>query len=280
MSQTEMGVETGSTDSSEIVSFQAYTDQKEPKVHIEINPDSFRPNRVSEAFARAIPRDLSNLIVNDIGAGSGVLSIIEAKRGAREVRAVEPADANYALLCRNIIRNNVQGIVTPYQGFYFDPIENLPKADIISADVSGIPETCARALGWYPKGIPSGGAKGSEITLGLLPRAGRHMQQNGKLYFPTANDLLDADEIFTLARQHFGRVENALCTPEQLTEWKRKPTGMFSPDYVWFPLRPEDMENLHTAYGGRLPFTMNIQTIRGRNFWRGQIYVASEPKIS
>ena len=172
-------------------------------VEVEYRIDSFRPNKVSDAFARAIPKDLQGLIVDDIGSGGGVLAIIEANRGAREVRSVEPADANYLLLCRNIKRNKVENIVRAYQGEFFDPISHLERADLISADVSGIPEIFARTLGWYPQGIPTGGEKGSEITCELLRRAPYNMKLDGKLYFPTANDLLDANEILQLARDHF-----------------------------------------------------------------------------
>ncbi len=250
-------------------------------LEVEYDSNSFRPNRVSKAFANAMPKDLTSLVVDDIGSGGGVLAIIEAKRGAREVRAVEPAPANFELLVRNIQRYGYGGIIRAYKGVFFDPLKYLAKADIISADVSGIPETFGRALGWYPEGIETGGEKGTEITCELLRRAPYYIKRNGRLYFPTANDLLDAEEILQVARENFGYVENALCSDEQLTEWKQDPKsdGKLSPDYVWFQLRKEDIEKLETAYFGKIPSSINIQQIKGRFFWRGQIYVAAQPKL-
>ncbi|MDP2925393.1 MAG: hypothetical protein Q8N99_03410 [Nanoarchaeota archaeon] len=265
---------------TEVIAFDIYP----KKVDVEYRNDSFRPNRVSEAFLKAIPKNLDGLVVDDIGSGGGVIAIIEANRGALEVRAVEPADANYKLLVRNIERNVLQDRITAYQGVFFDPIAHLPRADLISADVSGIPEILSRALGWYPEGIPTGGPKGTEITCELLRRAPKFLKTDGKLYFPTANDLLDAEEILQVARDNFKVVENALWSKDELEKWKldsAKSEGKLwkSPEYIWFHLREEDMQKIDRAYNGAVPKTINIQEIKGRYFWRGQIYVATQPKI-
>jgi hypothetical protein len=265
---------------NEVIKFKAYPED----IEVEYRSDSFRPNRVSEAFADAVDKDLSGLIVDDVGAGGGTIAIIEGKRNAKEVRAIEKAHPNYCLLEGNIKRNNLVGKVIPFEGAFFDPILTLPPADIITADVSGIPEIVGRALGWYPEGIPTGGDKGTEITCELLRRAPYHIKKNGKLYFPTADDLLDAEEILEIARKNFEVVDNALCSAEQLREWNRKATesnGRLwkSPEYVWFPLKEEDMSNLERAYKGNIPNTIHIQEVKGHYFWRGRIHVAMGPKV-
>lgn len=160
----------------------------------------------------------------------------------------------------------------------------MPPADIIIADVSGIPEIFGRTMEWYPQGIPTGGSKGSEITCELLRRAPRYMKENSRLYFPTADDLLDADEILDVAHENFGKVENALCSDYELGKWKEeasKTNGKLwqSPEYLWFLLRGEDINKLVAAYGGKIPDSIHIQEVKGRKFWRGRIHVASEPKI-
>jgi hypothetical protein len=267
-------------DGTEVIRFNAYPTD----VEVEYRLDSFRPNRVSDSFANAMPKDLTNLVVDDIGSGGGILAIVSAKRNALEVRAVEPADANYQLLVNNIRKNGCEKVVIPYQGVYFDPIKQLPKADMISADVSGIPEIFARALGWYPEGIPTGGPKGSEITCELLRRAPYYIKEEGKLYFPTADDLLNADEILEVARDSFKYVKNAICSSKELDNWndeKAKSNGKLwkSPDYVWFQLRDEDIQKLDRAYHGNIPPTINIQEVKGRYFWRGKIHVATGPRV-
>ena len=250
-------------------------------VEIYACPNSFRPNRVSEAFISSLPEDLSGKVVYDIGAGSGVIAIAEALRNAKIVHAVEPAQTNYELLVANIKKLGLEDKIIPYQGKYFDPLGSVEYADVISADVSGIPDVFGRALGWYPQGVDTGGKEGYEITCELLKRAPEHIKDDGMLLFPTAKDLLDAEVILEAARNSFGRIENALCSKGELEEWGRRSeeNGKMwkSPEYVWFQLREQDMKSVHEAYSGELPDTMNIQKVRGRNFWRGQIHRATKP---
>jgi len=267
------------TSETEIIRFQTLN----RKIEIEVNPKAFRPNRVSRAFIEALPKNLESYVIDDIGSGTGILALEAAYRGARKVRAVEPAKENYTLLVRNISRHNMENIITPYQNVYFNPIKEQEKADIIIADVSGIPDIFARALGWYPEGVPTGGDEGYEITCELLKRAPKYLKETGKLFFPIANDLLDENKILDAARQNFRNVENALCSEKDLLNWKEKASKnnnlWKSPDYVWFQLRDKDMENLKKAYNGRLPKTMNIQEVKGRHFWRGQIISVEQPII-
>lgn len=258
------------------------------KIEIYSSPNSFRPNRVSDGFVRGLPSNLTGKIAYDIGAGSGIISIAEAMKGSRIVYAVEPADANYELLLKNIRKLGLEKTIIPYQGKYFDPLTEVEKADIITADVSGIPDTFGRALDWYPEGIDTGGKEGYEITCELLRRAPRHIKPTGMLLFPTANDLLDYEKILEVARRSFSKVENALCTEEQLETFRReasKSDGRIwkSPDYVWFQLRDQDLDTLCEAYAVQsveeLPKTINIQRVKGRSFWRGQIHKATNPMI-
>lgn len=259
--------------------------KEESKVFDIYNTDrSFRPNRVTENFLDALDLDLSGKVVYDIGSGTGVIALGEAYRDAKIVYAVEPSLANFELCKKNIENHGLEDKIIPLNCEYFSLLNEVPKADRISADVSGIPNKAGRGLGWYSNDVNPGGAKGSEITCELLIRAPNYLKKDGKLYFPTADDLLDANEILDIARDNFEVVENALCTPEQLNEWNKKASesnGRLwkSPEYVWFPLRPEDINNLEKAYDGKIPDTINIQEIKGRTFWRGRIHVAMGPKV-
>jgi hypothetical protein len=270
---------------TEIIRFN--TGCKDVEMHT--SPNSFRPNKVSEAFLKTLPQTLEGMMVYDIGSGGGIIAIGEAHRGAKEVHAVEPASANYNNLIKNVSMQRLDGVIIPHLGEYFYPLRDIEKADVITADVSGIPETFGRALGWYPQGINTGGSQGYEITCELLKRAPDHIKKNGVLFFPTANDLLDYNKILDIAKAGFNRVENALCSKQELEIWKSseeaKTNPWRSPEYVWFQLREQDIQKLQEAYNYKIPDTINIQEFIGpRNktlkFWRGQIYKASEPKFS
>jgi len=258
------------------------------QIDIGATPYSFRPNRVTQSFLDSLPKNLDGLVCDDIGSGTGVIAIIEAYRGARLVNAVEPASENYKLLNQNIARqnSNVNGRINTHQGEYFDPLQGSEKPDIITADVSGIPETFGRSLRWYPPGIATGGVKGSEITCELLRRAPYRIKEDGLLLFPTADDLLDSEEILEAARDNFESVENALYSQEdrKAFEGRRAREELkgrekrFSPEYVWFPLTGGNIETLEQAYGGEIPSSVNIQEVSGRYFWRGRVHAARGPK--
>jgi hypothetical protein len=111
------------------------------------------------------------------------------------------------------------------------------------------------------------------------------LKPNGRLYFPTADDLRDAEEILEIARQNFEIVQNALCSPEEIKEWEKQfkdsnGKNWRTPEFVWFPLRDEDIQKLERAYNGNFPRTLNIQQVKGHYFWRGRIHLAMKPRNS
>lgn len=243
------------------------------KVEICRSAKSFRPNRVTTAFIQGLPDSLEGKVVYDIGSGTGVIAIAEALRGAKVVHAVEPADVNYEILLKNCKDLGLEEKIITYNEEYFNPLNNVEKADVITADVSGIPKIFGRALGWYSDRVKTGGENGYEITCELLKRARDYMKSDAILLFPTADDLLDANKILEVAYENFGKenVENALCSEEDARKWYEsegaRKIPWRSPDYVWFQLTRDDMGKLDIAYGkeGGFPDTISLCELRKNN---------------
>jgi methylase of polypeptide subunit release factors len=235
----------------------------DPPLQLFTSAQAFRPNPTTVRFARAVTIERGETVF-DIGTGIGPLAIKAAMAGAGRVVAVDPVDRHCELARANAARYGLEDTIRVYQGRYFEPFETQPelrglKADVIIADVSGIADAVARALGWYGPEVPTGGPDGSDVLVETLTQAPRFLAPGGRLYFPIAVDLSDAAKVEAAARRSFKRVENSLPRP-----------------YVTFPLSPEDIAAIHSAYPEGLPPYINIQP-GPRPIWRGQILVASEP---
>lgn len=90
----------------------------------------------TDAYARAIARTVKpGSIVLDIGAGTGVLSLLAAKAGARKVYAVEPNPAVW-LLPELAAENGVEDRIEVHQISSLDLV--IPeKVDVVIADLRG-----------------------------------------------------------------------------------------------------------------------------------------------
>ena len=220
----------------------------------------FIPNATTTRFSRFVD-GLEGACVFDIGTGVGPLAIWAAKKGAREVHAVDPVEEQIELARRNIHLNCLDNIVHAYQGDLFSPLEgNGIKADIIIGDVSGIPDKAARALGWYPPGVPTGGEDGTDVIRALIERSPRFLAENGTLFFPMAIDMSDYGRIRETSRNCFESVT-------QVSD-------------ISLPLTPEQILAIEQAYNGTLPdFIRPQKSASGRLMFKGEFYKASKPKL-
>ena len=119
------------------------------------------------------------------GAGSGVLSFVAARLGAKRVigcdlseEAVETAREN---ACRLGLadRSGVPGRRPPGAG------PRQKGGALIIGDVSGIPDGIARVAGWFPDG-GAGGPTGAEFPAAMLESSGTEcLAYGGRLYLPT-----------------------------------------------------------------------------------------------
>lgn len=220
----------------------------------------FTPNAVTVRFSRAIAQNskVENSYVFDIGTGVCPLGIWAGLEGAREVHAVDSVEEHIKVACMNIKENNLEGIVHAHQGDLFSPLNG--KADLIIGDVSGIADKAARALGWYPTNVPTGGDDGTEIVTALLEQAPNFLTDNGSLYFPAAFDLSDSRRIMTTAHKYFKDI-----------------TPIFK-DNLRFFLMLEDFNKIKDVYEEKLPEFMRFKERNSKYYWEGQIYKASQPK--
>jgi SAM-dependent methyltransferase len=220
----------------------------------------FLPNTVTNLFSKKViinPGD----VVFDIGSGVGPLAIWAAKEPSSQVYAVEIVDRQYELLNENIMSNGVADKVVAYRGRFFEPIPSGVKADVIIADVSGIAELPARAFGWYPPEIPTGGEDGTGVIIPVLEQAGAYLKEGGRLYFPVATSLSDGEKIMDVARRHFGKLEAVL-------------------DSQLFPLTAEQigrLREMEKTYG-ECPH-VRLETKGSRTIWKGSIYRAEDPLV-
>ena len=83
-------------------------------------------------------KELENLVkpgmtVFDVGTGSGILSIISAKLGAKDIQAVDYDDSVIKIVEENLAQNNVQDIVSVAQS---DLMQNIHgKANLVIANI-------------------------------------------------------------------------------------------------------------------------------------------------
>ena len=235
-----------------------------PPLELAVSEQAFQPNPTTVRFSRAIDVQEDD-VVFDIGTGVGPLALMAAKAGARRVIGVDPVPLHAELAQRNIARYGLEETVEVHQGRFFEPFERDAslqelRADVIIGDVSGIADAAAHALGWYSELVPTGGYDGTEVIIEFLERAPAYLAAGGRVYFPVAVDLSDSEKIFNAVHDIFGDVKNAL---------KKR--------YVEFPLTREQVNIVHEAYQGDPPPFIRVQD-GARPHWRGQIWVAGQPR--
>ena len=159
-------------------------------------------------------------VVVDAGCGSGVLSIIAAKLGAKMVYGVDAAEGTVEVASANAAAQGVAESTTFLQGDLFEPLPEGIEVDVVIGDVSGIPDEIAQESGWFPSGL-SGGPTGAELPMRMLREAKRLLRRGGKLFLPTGS-LQDEHSILDTARSVFGSIrqlsERSIPLPSSLAE--------------------------------------------------------------
>jgi len=144
---------------------------REHEIELEVSPDYlFMPNATTVLFSRCVQINPNDLVF-DIGSGLAPLAIWAAKMPSSKVYGVEIVPEQCELARRNVESHNLEEKIEIFEGSFFNPIPHGLKADVIIADVSGISEGPARALGWYPSEIPTGGYDGTGVIIPLLKQA-------------------------------------------------------------------------------------------------------------
>ena len=179
---------------------------------LKVAPGTFRPSTISTMVADTMEVESDDVVI-DMGCGSGVLSIIAAKLGAKMVHGVDAESETVDIATANAEAQGVGDRTVFYHGDMFEPLPDGLEADVVIGDVSGVPDEIAEVTGWFPSGL-AGGPSGAELPVRMLESARRFMREGGRLLLPTGS-LQDEASILDAARDAFGKLK-------QLTE-KRIP---------------------------------------------------------
>ncbi len=184
-----------------------------------LGPHTFRPSTISMLLAEAMVIEDDAKVI-DIGCGSGVLSIVAAKLGAKLVYGTDAAEGTVEVATANAEAQGVGDRVKFFQSDMFDSIPDDGMADVVIGDVSGIPDDFATVSGWFPSGL-AGGPTGAELPMRMLEEAKRLLRKGGKLFLPTGS-LQDETSIVDKAKSAFSSIkmltERHIPLPSALAE--------------------------------------------------------------
>ena len=138
---------------------------KDDEVVIELDPGAAFGTGTHATTSMCI-RQLEKLVkpgmtVFDVGTGSGILSIISAKLGAKNIQAVDYDDSVLKIVEENLEQNNVQDIISVAQS---DLMQNVHgKAELVIANI--IADIIIRLFGQLDEHLEQGGTL---LTSGII----------------------------------------------------------------------------------------------------------------
>ena len=158
---------------------------KDDEVVIELDPGAAFGTGTHATTSMCI-RQLEKLVkpgmtVFDVGTGSGILSIISAKLGAKNIQAVDYDDSVLKIVEENLEQNNVQDIISVAQS---DLMQNVHgKAELVIANII------------------------ADIIIRLFDQLDEHLEQGGTLL--TSGIIEDRiEDVLSAAEKHgYGVVE-------------------------------------------------------------------------
>ena len=170
----------------------------------------FHPSHTSRNIAEALEIAPGDTVI-DVGCGSGVLSFVAARLGAKRVIGTDLSEEAIQVARENAVRLGLQDQVEFRSGNLLDPVRG-EQADVIIGDVSGIPDEIGRLAGWFPDGR-AGGPTGVELPLQMIESIGDTLAPGGRLYLPTGT-IQDERRIIEAARRVFGDNMEAVIARE------------------------------------------------------------------
>lgn len=169
---------------------------------ITVNPGVFAPTYTSRTIADALEIEPGDTVI-DVGCGSGVLSFVAARLGARRVIGCDLSPVAVEAARKNAERLGLEDRTEFREGDLFEPVRDV-RAQVVIGDVSGIPDEIARVAGWFPDGR-AGGPTGAELPAAMLEslRDTDCLAPGGRLYLPTGTIQAES-KILEVARKVFG----------------------------------------------------------------------------
>jgi SAM-dependent methyltransferase len=165
-----------------------------------VDPGVFVPSSTSKVLAEALRVDPGDIVV-DAGCGCGVLSLVAAKLGAAKVIGTDLSAAAIACSAANADRLGLSDVAEFRAGNLLAPLGDT-KANVVIADVSGIPDVIAQVTGWFPDG-KGGGRTGAELPVLMLAEVADYLVPGGRVYLPTGT-IQDDAAILAAAAKVFG----------------------------------------------------------------------------
>ena len=175
-----------------------------------LNPGVFSPTHTSRTIAEALDIGPGDTVV-DVGCGSGVLSFVAARLGAKRVVGCDLSDEAVVAARENAKRLGLDDRVEFRSGNLLDPVRDV-QATVLIGDVSGIPDEIAQVTGWFPDGR-AGGPTGAELPRMMLESIGDTLAPGGRLYLPTGT-IQDEKSIIEAARRLFGNNMESVISRE------------------------------------------------------------------
>jgi len=167
---------------------------------LQVAPGVFSPTHTSRTLADALEISADDTVI-DVGCGSGVLSFVAARLGARKVYGCDLSEPAVGAARRTAERLGLGDVCEFRSGDLLEPVRDV-RADVLIGDVSGIPDELASLSGWF-EAVPSGGPTGAELPRKMLASIGDTLVPGGRLYLPTGT-IQDEDAILSAAREVFG----------------------------------------------------------------------------
>lgn len=164
-------------------------------------PDGvFRPSSTSRVLGSALQVRAGEVVL-DAGCGSGVLGLAAARLGAGRVIGCDISPAAVACATSNAERLGLAEVAEFRCGSLFEPVKDV-RADVVIADISGVPDVVARVSGWFPDGR-GGGPTGAELPVAMLAGVQDQLVPGGRVYLPTGT-LQDEPAVLAAAQRVFG----------------------------------------------------------------------------
>jgi SAM-dependent methyltransferase len=175
-----------------------------------VDPGVFVPSSTSKVLAEALRVDPGDVVV-DAGCGCGVLSLVAAKLGAAAVIGTDFSVAAVNCSTANAERLGLADIVEFRSGNLLEPVAGT-LANVVIADVSGIPDVIAQVTGWFPDG-KGGGRTGAELPVAMLEHVADYLAPGGRVYLPTGT-IQDDAAILAAASKVFGTAMEPVAKKE------------------------------------------------------------------